>query len=141
MVSSMESGQLPFGEPAMARKIQLQSNRPKGAKSFAGLLGNAIFWLIVAIVLPVRAITDLFPEFAPYAPFAPLLFYGLALLSFVRSLLSLRGALGGRFAVNADRLAATRAGQGPGARQQPGGPRVQKSGLPVNRTPTVQRMR
>ena len=55
----------------MARKIQLQSNRPKGAKSFAGLLGNAIFWLVVAIVLPVRAITDLFPEFAPYAPFAP----------------------------------------------------------------------
>ena len=126
----------------MARKIQLQSDRPKGAKSFAGLLGNAIFWLIVAIVLPVQAIADLFPEFAPYAPFAPFLFYGLALLSFVRSLLSLRGALGGRFAVNAGRMAAARAGQRPGASQGPAGrPGVQKSGLPVNRTPTVQRMR
>ncbi|HEX6120624.1 MAG TPA: hypothetical protein VFZ03_14340 [Dongiaceae bacterium] len=130
----------------MVRKIQSQSPR-SGTKGFAGLLGNAIFWLIVAIVLPVQAITGVFPEFAPYAPFAPLLFYGLALLSFVRGLLALRGAFGARRAVNAGRLTAARGGQNPGGQssrpsQGPAGRQAnQKSGLPVIRTPTVQRMR
>src|SRR5919198_4869636 len=85
---------VPFGEPApMARKVQSSSSQP-GGKTFAALLGNAIFWLVVAMVVPVKTFVGSFPELAAFAPWAPLILYGLAALSFVRALFTLRGTLG-----------------------------------------------
>jgi len=126
----------------MARKIQLQSNRPEGVKSFVGLLGNAIFWLVVAIVLPIRAITGIFPELEPFAHWFPILFYGLALLSFARAIRSLQQAATTR------QKPASAQGRPSGGSASPAGFRGQKAvpaanhGLPaINRKPTVQRMR
>lgn len=118
----------------MSRKVQSQAARPSsGAKTVASLFANALFWLVLAIVLPVRHFLEAFPELVPFAPFAPLVLYGLALLSFVRGLLGLRRALPHRLAIGP---------QAPAAGERPGRPpAASKSGLPVNRTPTVQRMR
>ena len=118
----------------MSRKIQSQAGRqPAGAKTVAGLFANALFWLVLAIVLPVRHFLEAFPELVPFAPFAPLVLYALALLSFVRGLLGLRQALPHRLAIGP---------QAPAAGARPGrAPAAGKSGLPTNRIPTVQRMR
>jgi hypothetical protein len=125
----------------MARNIQSQSGRSDaGIKSFVGLLANAIFWLVMAIVLPIRAFVDMVPALAPYAPWAPLVFYGLAVLSFVRAVRSLqRTAAGRRFA--------SAKGRPSGGSTRPADQRGVKAtiadhGLPtIDRRPTVQRMR
>lgn len=119
----------------MARTIQPRSGRQAGIGNFLGLLANAIFWLALAIVLPLRAIVEEVPALAPYASWAPILFYALAFWSFVRALRQV------------PRLAARR-------RSAPGGPQPTsasreprpaksggRSGLPARRAPTVQRMR
>lgn len=123
----------------MARNIQSQSGREATGKAFFGLLANALFWLIVAIMLPAQAILGSIPELAPYARWAPIVLYGLAFWSFIRALRLL------------PRLAASRSirslqPRGPKAthpqqQQSRAAPAKTKSGLPVNRTPTVQRMR
>ena len=125
----------------MARKIQSQSPR-SGAKGFGSLLANAVFWLILAIVLPVKAIVGVFPELAPFSPWAPIVLYGLALLSFVRAVLSLRHVAG------VWQKPASAVGRPSGGSASPAGFRGQKAvpaanhGLPtINRKPTVQRMR
>ncbi|HEY1385327.1 MAG TPA: hypothetical protein VGF43_17010 [Dongiaceae bacterium] len=119
----------------MARKIQSSPSRGS-RKTFAALLGNAIFWLVVAIVVPIKAFVGSFPELAAFAPWAPIILYGLAALNFVRALLALRGTLG--------RVRMPGIGQqkGPSApqRDRPK-PAASQSGLPITRTPTVQRMR
>uniref|UniRef100_UPI0013C4BFB2 hypothetical protein n=1 Tax=Dongia deserti TaxID=2268030 RepID=UPI0013C4BFB2 len=70
----------------MARSIQSQSGRPQaGVGAVLGLLANAIFWLVAAMVLPIRAIVDAFPEIAPYSLWAPILLYALAFWSFIRA--------------------------------------------------------
>jgi len=126
----------------MARKIQSQSNRPEGVKAFVGLLANAIFWLVMAVVLPIRAIADIIPALAPYAEWAPFLFYGLALVSFLRAVRSLQKVATTR------QKPASAAGRPSGGSASPAGFRGQKAvpaashGLPaINRKPTVQRMR
>jgi len=125
----------------MARKIQSSSSRG-GTKTFAGLLGNAVFWLIVAIVVPVKAFVGSFPELAAFAPWAPMVLYGLAALSFVRALLTLRDTLG---RVRAPGIGQQKGSNAFGSKAAPRAdrakPSVSKSGLPVTRTPTVQRMR
>jgi len=123
----------------MARKIQSQSGRPEASmKTFIGLLANAIFWLVMAIVLPIRAILDTFPELAPYASWAPILFYALALLGFVRAVHSLQ-----RLAADRKPPAIRPKTAGLAQPQHPTGakPVKRQSGLPVTRAPTVQRMR
>lgn len=126
----------------MARKIQLQSVRPEGAKTFVGLLANAVFWLVMAFVLPIRAIADMVPGLAPYAEWAPFLLYGLALISFLRAARSLQ-----RRATTRQKPASAQ-GRPSGGSASPAGFRGQKAvpaashGLPaINRKPTVQRMR
>jgi hypothetical protein len=117
----------------MARNIQSQPGQSQsgrseaGIKSFVGLLANAIFWLVMAAL-------------APYAPWAPLVFYGLAVLSFVRAVRSLqRTAAGRRFA--------SAKGRPSGGSTRPADQRGVKAtiadhGLPtIDRRPTVQRMR
>ena len=59
----------------MAREIQAQSNRTQGGgKAVVAQLGNAIFWVIVAIAVPVEEFLRPIPEVAPYAHLAPILF-------------------------------------------------------------------
>lgn len=125
----------------MARDIQSQSGRSDaGIKSFIGLLANAIFWLVLAIVLPIQAFADKIPALAPVAPWAPLIFYALALLSFVRAVRSLQRAAAGRRFVSAK-------GRPSGGATRPADQRGVKAtiadhGLPtIDRRPTVQRMR
>jgi len=125
----------------MARKIQSQSSRSEaGLKSFVGLLANAIFWLVMAIVLPIRAILDLAPDLAPYAQWAPMIFYGLAALSFIRAVRTLQRAAAGRRSASAK-------GRPSGGSTSPADQRGVKAttadhGLPpIDRKPTVQRMR
>jgi hypothetical protein len=120
----------------MARKIQSSSSQA-GAKTFAGLLGNAVFWLVVAMVVPIKAFVGSFPELAAFAPWAPLILYGLAALSFVRALLALRGTLG---RVRIPGVGQQKELSGSQRADRPK-PAASKSGLPVTRTPTVQRMR
>lgn len=123
----------------MARKIQSQPGRSQPAiGAFLGLLANAIFWLIVAIVLPVRSLVDAFPEFAPYAHWAPMLFYALAFWSFIRAVRILQRFAASRTAP----LARARASAAPQAERLPLARKAKTNmGLPANRTPTVQRMR
>ena len=72
-----------------------------------------------------------------FAPWAPLILYGLAAFSFVRALLTLRGTLG------RVRMAGIGHQKGPSGPQRTdrARPAPSKSGLPVTRTQTVQRMR
>ena len=121
--------------------IQSQSGRPEASvKTFVGLLANAIFWLVMALVLPVKAILDAFPALVPFAPWASLLFYGLALVSFARAVRPLQRTAAGRRSVSA-------LGRPSGGSASPANLRGVKAstsnhGLPIiNRKPTVQRMR
>lgn len=124
----------------MARSIIPQSGLPAaGAKAFIGLLANAIFWLVMALVVPVQAFLDTIPGLAPYAHWAPILFYALAFLSFARAVRALqRVAAGRKFASDAGRPS--------GGADTPADLRSVKAaaprhGLPtINRKPTVQRM-
>jgi hypothetical protein len=125
----------------MVRKIQSQSARSEASiKAFVGLLANAIFWLVMALVLPIKTIVGAFPELVAFAPWAPILFYGLALVSFVRAVRTLQ-----RMA--ATRTSASALGRPSGGSASPADLRGVKAapshhGLPViTRKPTVQRMR
>ena len=125
----------------MVRKIQSQSGGSEASiKAFVGLLANAIFWLVMALVLPIKTIVGAFPELVAFAPWAPILFYGLALVSFVRAVRTLQ-----RMA--ASRATASALGRPSGGSASPADLRGVKAtpsrhGLPViTRKPTVQRMR
>lgn len=125
----------------MARKIQSQSGGAQASlKSFLGLLANAIFWLVMALLLPIQAFLDMIPELAPYAPWAPPLFYALAFWSFVRAVRSLQ-----QLATRGSSASAK--GRPAGGASSPAGRRGAKAttadhGLPaIDRQPTVQRMR
>jgi hypothetical protein len=123
----------------MARSIQPQSNRPNSAKSVVGLLANAVFWLVMAIVIPVKAFLETIPELAPYAHWAPFLFYALAVLSVVRAARGLQHLTAGRWPASAQ-------GRPSGGASRPADQRGAKAtanthGMPtINRKPTVQRM-
>jgi hypothetical protein len=74
----------------MAREIQPQSNRTQGGKAVIAQLGNAVFWVIVGIAVPVEEFLRPIPEVAPYAHLAPILFYVLAAWSFLRAIRTLQ---------------------------------------------------
>ena len=80
----------------MAREIQSQSNRTQGGKAVLAQLGNALFWVIVAIAVPVEEFLRPIPEVAPYAHWAPILFYLLAAWSFLRAIRTLQRLAAGR---------------------------------------------
>lgn len=122
----------------MARQIQSQSNRAQGGKAVLGLLANAVFWLVVAIAVPVEEFLRPFPDVAPYAHWAPFVFYGLALWSFVRAIRTLQRLAASRMWTPRIQVAGggSRAPQPAGAKRAKGGPAVA-----VTRPPTVQRMR
>lgn len=121
----------------MAREIQSQSNRPQGGKAVLGLLANAVFWVVVAIAVPVEEFLRPIPEIAPYAHWAPILFYALAAWSFLRAIRGLQRVATSRMWTPRIRVA--------GAAQpaQPAGTKRSKAGpaVAVTRPPTVQRMR
>lgn len=121
----------------MARQIQSQSNRSPGGKTVLGQLANAVFWVVVAIAVPVEEFLRPFPEFAPYAHWAPILFYVLALWSFLRAVRTLQRLAAGRMWTPRIRVS------GASGSSQPAGSRRAKAGpaLVVTRPPTVQRMR
>lgn len=121
----------------MAREVQAQSNRTDGGKAVFGLLGNAVFWLIVALAVPVEEFLRGIPEIAPYAPYAPALFYALALWSFVRAIRGLQRLAAGRMSAPRIRVS------GGSARPQPAGGKRAKAApaAAIIRPPTVQRMR
>jgi hypothetical protein len=119
----------------MARQIQSQSNRSPGGKAVLGQLANAVFWVVVAIAVPVQEFLAPFPEFAPYAHWAPILFYVLALWSFLRAIRSLQRLAASRMWTPRIRLSGTSS-----SGQTAGGKRA-KATLAVTRPPTVQRMR
>ncbi|HET6161507.1 MAG TPA: hypothetical protein VFE34_24405 [Dongiaceae bacterium] len=128
----------------MARKIQSQSGRSgAGIKTFVGLLANAIFWLVMAVVLPIRAFVEMIPELGPYAHWAPIIFYALALLSFVRAVRSLQRMAAGRPTPSiGPKAAGSSQAQRPAhAKPAPFKSSGSTSGLPITRTPTIQRMR
>ena len=119
----------------MAREIQSQSNRSPGGKTVLGQLANAVFWVVVAIAVPVEEFLTPFPEFAPYAHWAPILFYVLALWSFLRAIRSLQRLAASRMWTPRIRVSGTSS-----SGQTAGGKRA-KATLVVTRPPTVQRMR
>jgi hypothetical protein len=105
-------------------------------------VANAVFWLVLAVALPIDSFLRTIPELARLAPFGPILFYALAFFSFVRALRNLQHlAAGGLWA---PRLGLSGAGQGP---RSTGNPRTsgKRTGpgpaASVTRAPTVQRMR
>ena len=125
----------------MVRKIQLLTGGAQaGLKSFLRLLANAIFWLVMAALVPIQAFLDMIPEIAPYAHWVPLLFYGLAIVSFVRAIRILQQMTAGQRSVSAK-------GRPSGGASSPTGRRGAKAttadrGMPaITREPTVQRMR
>jgi hypothetical protein len=121
----------------MAREIQSQSNRAHGGKAVFGLLGNAVFWLVVALAVPVEEFLRGIPDIAPYAHLAPVLFYALALWSFVRAVRGLQRLAAGR--MSAPRIWVS----GGSIRPQPAGGKRPKAApaATIIRPPTVQRMR
>jgi len=124
----------------MAREIQSQSNQPPGGKGVLGQLANALFWVVVAIAVPVEEFLTPFPEFAPYAHWVPILFYVLALWRFLRAIRTLQ-----RVAASCmwnPRIQVSGASGASGA-SRPVGNRRAKTGpaAVVTRPPTVQRMR
>lgn len=122
----------------MARNVQSQSGRSETGKTFLGLLANAIFWLFLAVWLPLQAFVRAVPELAPYAPWAPILFYLLALWSFIRALRMLQRLAAGRArTLFLPKAANSTQKQGSSTTKPP----KTKTSLPVTRTPTVQRMR
>lgn len=121
----------------MVRAIQSKSGPSRaGIQAFLRTLANAIFWLVAAIVIPVRSIADAFPELAPYSHWAPILFYALAFWSFIRAVRVLPHLAAGRTAtlLRGRTAAPMQAGR-------PAQARKTKTGLPVTHAPTVQRMR
>jgi len=120
----------------MAREIQSQSNRPPSGKAVLGLLGNAIFWFIVAAAVPVENFLRQIPEAASFAHWAPFVFYALALWSFVRAIRTLQRLAASRMWTPRIRTA------GPTTpAQSAGGKRGKSNPAVVTRPPTVQRMR
>ena len=119
----------------MAREIQSQSNRSPGGKTVLGQMANAVFWVVVAIAVPVQEFLAPFPEFAPYAHWAPILFYVLALWSFLRAIRTLQRLAASRMWTPRIRVSGTSS-----SGQTAGGKRA-KATLVVTRPPTVQRMR
>lgn len=121
----------------MARQIQSQSNRTQGGNAVVAQLGNAVFWVIVAIAVPVEEFLRPIPEIAPYAPWAPILFYVLAGWSFLRAIRTLQRLAASRMWTPRIRVA------GASAPSQPAGGKRARTGpaLAVTRPPTVQRMR
>ncbi len=121
----------------MAREIQSQSNRPLGGKAVLGQLANAVFWVVVAIAVPVEKFLAPFPELAPYAHWAPVLFYLLALWSFLRAIRTLQRLAASRMWTPRIRVSGTSGSSQPaGSKRTRAGP-----GAVVARPPTVQRMR
>jgi hypothetical protein len=126
----------------MAREIQSQSNRTQGGKAVVAQLGNAIFWVVVAVAVPVEEFLRRIPEIAPYAHLAPILFYLLAAWSFLRAIRTLQRVAASRMwtpriPVSGSSASPQSAGkQSAGNRRAKGGPAVV-----VTRPPTVQRMR
>ena len=121
----------------MAREIQSQSNRPQGGKAVISQLGNAVFWLIVAIAVPVEEFLQGVPEVAPYAHWAPILFYALAAWSFLRAIRTLQRGAASRMWTPRIRVAgATQPARPAGGKRTKAAPAVA-----VTRPPTVQRMR
>ena len=121
----------------MAREVQPQANRTQGGKAVLGQLANALFWLIVAIAVPVEAFLRPVPEIAPYAHWAPFIFYGLALWSFIRAIRGLQRLAASRMWTPRIRVAG-----GPASSQAAGGKRARTGPtVAATRAPTVQRMR
>ena len=123
----------------MAREIQPQSNRPQGGKAVIAQLGNAVFWVIVAIAVPVEEFLRPIPEVAPYAHLAPILFYVLAAWSFLRAIRTLQRLAASRMWTPRIRVA----GGSASSPAQPSGGKRARNGpsVVVARPPTVQRMR
>jgi hypothetical protein len=120
-----------IGGLIMARNIQPEANRLRAGsmKTAVGHLGSAIFWLVVAIVFPVRIIPQLLPELAGSVDWLPVVFYGLAIWNFIRFARGLRGLTGGvRRSVN-------------GPARKEGGRSTAETPVVADRRPTVQRMR
>jgi hypothetical protein len=121
----------------MAREIQSQSNRTQGGKAVIAQLGNAIFWIVVAMAVPVEEFLRPIPEIAPYAHWAPILFYVLAAWSFLRAIRTLQRVAGSRMWTPRIRVSGSSASpQSAGNRRAKAGPAAV-----VVRSPTVQRMR
>jgi hypothetical protein len=136
----------------MARRIQSQSDGPQASiGAFLKLLTGGVGWLFMATFVPIQALLDDFPALAPYAHWAPILFYILAFWTFSRAVLTLQRVARGRTSPGLrGRKAGARTGARTGARDGAlGGDKPSadarraksSSGLPVVRTPTVQRMR
>jgi hypothetical protein len=121
----------------MAREIQQQSNRPQGGKTVFSLLANAVFWLVVAIAVPVEEFLRAIPEAASYAHWAPFVFYGLALWSFVRAVRALQRLATSRMGIPRVRVTSAAASAQPSA----GKSAKAAPAMAVTRPPTVQRMR
>ena len=121
----------------MAREIQAQSNRTQGGKAVVAQLGNAVFWVIVAVAVPVEEFLRPIPEIGPYAHWAPILFYVLAAWSFLRAIRTLQRLAASRMWTPRIRVA------GATSPAQPAGSKRAKTGptAAVARPPTVQRMR
>lgn len=125
------------GETVMPREVQSQSNRAQGGKAVFGLLGNAVFWLVVAIAVPVEEFLRGIPDIAPYASYAPILFYALALWSFVRAIRGLQ-----RLASSHASTPRLRVSGAAGKAKPAGGKRAKAASMvAMTRPPTVQRMR
>ena len=123
----------------MAREIQSQSNRTQGGKSVVAQLGNAIFWVIVAIAVPVEEFLRPIPEIAPYAHLAPILFYVVAAWSFLRAIRTLQRLAASRMWTPRIRVAG---GSASSPARHAGGKRAMNGpAVVVTRPPTVQRMR
>lgn len=123
----------------MAREIQSQSNRTQGGKAVVAQLGNAVFWIVVAIAVPVEEFLRPIPEIAPYAHWAPILFYVLAAWSFLRAVRTLQRVAASRMWTPRIRVA----GGSASSPAQPAGSKRARNGpaVAVTRPPTVQRMR
>jgi hypothetical protein len=124
----------------MAREIQSQSNRAQGGKAVVAQLGNAVFWVVVALAVPVEEFLRPIPEIAPYAHLAPILLYVLAAWSFLRAIRTLQRVAASR--MWNPRIQVSGASGASGA-SRPVGNRRAKTGpaAVVTRPPTVQRMR
>lgn len=127
----------------MARRIQSQSDGPQASiGAFLKLLTGGVGWLFMATFVPIQALLDDFPALAPYAHWAPILFYILAFWTFSRAVLTLQRVARGRTSPG---LRGRKAGARDGALGDKPSADARRakssSGLPVVRTPTVQRMR
>lgn len=133
----------------MTRTIQSGGGPRASAKTFVGHLASALFWIVVAVIFPVRLTPELVPGLAPFAQWAPAVFYALAIWSFIRSARSLQAlAAGRRRSASADDRRRSASGDGrPRARgsarpARQDGARTADRGMPaIDRKPTVQRMR